>query len=335
VLLSRPGNNQAFVLPATVDLEAAAWAGSGRSVSKVELFAGAVRLGEDSTAPYTFQWPDVPQGNHTLLARMIDNFGEILESRPVNISVGHQLIQTNFIAAGSVWKFRDIGSNEGTSFAQFTYNDAAWDSGLAQLGYGDDDEATVVSFGPNSGSKYITTYFRRTFQNPAGWTITNISFRLLRDDGAIVWLNEREQFRSNMPSGGIIYTTRASAAVDGSGEDTYFESAFTITNLPANNLVAVEIHQSSSTSSDISFDLEVVGTGYLTPVTRPTLRIARLPDGSVRLTWPASETGFILYSTANLPSGWGPAGHPVVIANNLHTVTISPTGAAFYQLRRP
>jgi len=38
-----------------------------------------------------------------------------------------------------------------------------WASGPAQLGYGDGDEATVVSYGPDSGSKYITTYFRHTF----------------------------------------------------------------------------------------------------------------------------------------------------------------------------
>ena len=336
VLLSRPGNGQAFVLPATINLEAAAWAGSGRAVSKVEFFTNGTRMAEAASVPYAIQWGDVPQGNHTLMARMTDNFGDVLQSRSVTISVGHQLIRTNFIAAGSVWKFRDRGSNEGTSFAQFTYNDAAWDSGPAQLGYGDADEATVVSFGPSSSSKYITTYFRRMFQNPAGWTITNISFRLLRDDGAVVWLNAREQFRSNMPGAAISYTTLASASVpDGSGETTYFESTFTITNLPANNLVAVEIHQSSGSSSDISFDLEVVGTGYVTPVLRPTLRITRLPDGSIQITWPANETGFTLYSTANLPTGWAASDEPVIISGNVHTVTIIPTGTAFYELRRP
>ena len=41
-------------------------------------------------------------------------------------------------------------------------------SGAAELGYGDGDEATVVSFGPSSSNKFITTYFRQSFQATAG-----------------------------------------------------------------------------------------------------------------------------------------------------------------------
>jgi len=48
-------------------------------------------------------------------------------------------------------------------------DDSSWAQGNAQLGYGDGDEATVVSFGPNASTKYRTTYFRRsiTVANPA------------------------------------------------------------------------------------------------------------------------------------------------------------------------
>ena len=140
-----------------------------------------------------------------------------------------------------------------------------------------------------------------------------------------------------MPSGAITYTTLASSGVDGANESAVFESSFTITHLPAQNLVAVEIHQNSLTSSDISFDLEVVGTGYVTPVVRPTLKIARLPDGSVQVTWPASQTGWTVYSSANIISGWSPSSLPVTVQNNLNTLTITaPTdNSFFYELRRP
>ncbi|HTD88132.1 MAG TPA: Ig-like domain-containing protein [Candidatus Binatia bacterium] len=333
ILLSRPGNGQAFVLPATVDIEAAAWPGQSRVVSKVEFYGDGNRLGEATAAPYVYQWVDVPQGNHTVFARMTDSFGDVLQSRAVNISAGYEIIRTNFIAAGSVWKYRDINSNEGTNFAQFNYNDNAWASGPAQLGYGDGDEATTVNGGP-TGARYITTYFRRMFQCPSAWTITNLSFRLVRDDGAVVWLNEREQLRSNMPGGAINYTTLASAAVDGANENA--EASFTITNLPLNNLVAVEIHQSGPGSSDISFDLELVGTGYVTPVVRPTLKIVRLPEGPVRITWPASQTGWTVYSSPSVTGGWLPSGDVIGVSNNLNNVIAVPTNpTTFYELRRP
>jgi hypothetical protein len=190
-----------------------------------------------------------------------------------------------------------------------------------------------VNGGP-TGARYITTYFRRMFQSPSAWTITNLSFRLVRDDGAVVWLNGREQFRSNMPGGAIAYTTLASAAVDGANENV--ESSFTISNLPVTNLVAVEIHQSGPTSSDISFDLEVVGTGYVIPVIRPTLKIVRLPEGQVHITWPASQTGFTVYSSSSLTSGWAPSGDSVGVSNNLNNVIVLPTNpTTFYELRKP
>jgi hypothetical protein len=157
----------------------------------------------------------------------------------------------------------------------------------------------------------------------------------VRDDGAVVWLNGREQYRSNMPAGTIIYTTPASSAVDAANESAVFESSFNITNLPLDNLVAVEIHQSGPGSSDISFDLEVVGTGYVTPVVRPTLKIACVPGGPVHITWPASQTGWTVYSSSSLMGGWGPSGDPVGISNNVHNVIVAPTGVTkFYELRR-
>ena len=54
------------------------------------------------------------------------------------------------IAAGSSWKYNDTGANLGTAWRASAYNDAAWLSGFAQLGYGDGDEETTVGFGSNA-----------------------------------------------------------------------------------------------------------------------------------------------------------------------------------------
>jgi acid phosphatase type 7 len=72
----------------------------------------------------------------------------------------------------------------------------------------------------------------------------------------VVYLNGVEVARRNLPTGTIGYTTLAStAAAEGVLE--------TITVPPArlvegDNVIAVEIHQSARSSSDISFDLELV-----------------------------------------------------------------------------
>src|SRR5207244_3860936 len=135
------------------------------------------------------------------------------------------------------------------------FNDSAWKSGRAQLGYGDGDEATVVGYGPDANNKFVTTYFRQAFSIASPAAISALSLRLLRDDGAVVYLNGTEVFRSNMPSGTIAFNTLAS----GTGE---YQSFFTTSISPSllvggNNVIAVEIHQGAPDSSDISFDLDL------------------------------------------------------------------------------
>src|SRR5215211_6624498 len=112
-----------------------------------------------------------------------------------------QAADTTLVAAGSVWKYLDNGSNQGTAWLAASFNDGGWASGPAQLGYGDGDEATVVSYGSDTNNKFITTYFRRAFNVADAAAFTNLTLRVLRDDGAIVYLNGTEVWRTNMPSG--------------------------------------------------------------------------------------------------------------------------------------
>jgi len=84
--------------------------------------------------------------------------------------------------------------------------------------------------------------------------------RLLRDDGAIVYFNGREVARSNMPSGTVSNSTLATSTVNSPEEDFYYGYSVPAATLAeGSNVIAVEIHQASLTSSDASFDLELVG----------------------------------------------------------------------------
>ena len=129
------------------------------------------------------------------------------------------------VAQGATWKYKDDGSNQGTAWSASAFDDTLWASGPAQLGYGDGDEATVVSYGPNASAKYVTTYFRRTFAVASPADYTSLSLRLLRDDGAVVYLNGTEVRRDNMPSGAVSYTTLASVALGAPDESTFFTTS--------------------------------------------------------------------------------------------------------------
>lgn len=164
----------------------------------------------------------------------------------------------NLIPQSSFWRYSDASSTPTGLWASADYNDATWKLGTAQFGYGDGDEKTVISYGPNSQSKYITSYYRRVFQINDLAAVKELTLKLMRDDGAVVYLNGNEILRSNLSTGTISFSTPASTAVSGTDESTFFE--FTIDKtflLTGTNILAVEIHQSDGTSSDISFDLSL------------------------------------------------------------------------------
>lgn len=86
VALTAPVNGASFLEPATIWLTAEAADADG-TIAKVEFFNGAVKLGEDSTAPYTFEWSGVAAGPYSLTARATDNLTASTTSAPVGIEV--------------------------------------------------------------------------------------------------------------------------------------------------------------------------------------------------------------------------------------------------------
>lgn len=207
--------------------------------------------------------------------------------------------QTTLLPFGSTWKYLDKGTNQGTAWRAATFNDATWASGPGELGYGDGDEATVVSYGSSSSSKYITTYFRKAVSITNLNNYTGFTLEYRRDDGIVIYVNGTEVKRSNLPSGTISYTTLATDASDDGGTvqtATIATSAF----VEGSNTIAVEIHQTSASSSDISFDLQLKGTtnSTLPSITRgPYLQMGNQTAVSVRWRTSIAATGKVKYGT--------------------------------------
>jgi hypothetical protein len=123
-----------------------------------------------------------------------------------------QAQQAILVPTNTMWRYLDDGSDQGTFWSAPEFDDSEWPSGQAELGYGDTadgrPEATMVSYGPDPDFKHITTYFRRNFQVTNAPSVTNLIVRLLRDDGAIVYLNGLEVLRSGMAGDYVDYLCR-------------------------------------------------------------------------------------------------------------------------------
>jgi len=84
--LTSPSAGANFTAPASITVSANASDGDG-SVAKVEFFAGSLKIGEDSSAPYGIVWSNVAAGSYTLTARATDNQGASGTSAAVAIDV--------------------------------------------------------------------------------------------------------------------------------------------------------------------------------------------------------------------------------------------------------
>ncbi len=339
VALAAPLDNADLALNTTVTLRANASAGPGSAIARVDFFVDDVLLSRATALPFIASWNTVRYGLHTLTAQAVDDNGLVLTSAPVTVRVSAPTLSVTLVTNGSAWKYLDNGSNQGTAWRARTFDDGAWASGRARLGYGGDGELTTVSFGgaSSNNNKHITTYFRHAFNVSDAGAFTNLNFRVLRDDGVVVFLNGAELFRQNMPAGVVSYSTRAAGTVDNQSEQTFFpDSSPGAGLLTGTNVLAVEIHQVSPTSSDISFDLELIASGPgVSPF--PPLRIERTGN-SVIVSWPAPSTGFALQSTPFLGplANWTAVTQPVSIANDRNSVTLGINGqGAFFRLARP
>jgi hypothetical protein len=248
--------------------------------------------------------------------------------------------QTPLVPAGAIWKLLPVTNDIGHEWRESGFDDSSWASGPAQLGYGDQDEVTVVPFFPHPevfGGKNVSTYFRHSFEVTNLASYSNLTLRVLRDDGAVVYLSGIEVFRSNMPTGEVNYATTALFSVFAPEENFVFVS----THLTAAalregvNVLAVEIHQNSPVSQDISFDLELAPAGTRT---LPRLTASR-NGGRLRLVWPLWAADFRLYSVTNLtpPVAWSE------VADRIQSqgpqwradISISDGDSRFFRLEAP
>jgi len=166
------------------------------------------------------------------------------------------------IAKESEWKYNDTDPNLDLTWITSAFSDVFWKTGVAEFGYGDNDEATVVGFGGNTNNRYITTYFRKSVVLTNKETLKNITILLKCDDGAVVYVNGSEVFRQNMPAAIISKNTLALSSIAGADESTFTShSVSSSAFVNGQNIIAVEVHQNAANSADVSFDLELFSLG--------------------------------------------------------------------------
>ena len=156
---------------------------------------------------------------------------------------------SNLIKMNDTWKYYD-GGTLALNWKFDSYNDSNWSSGEAPLGYKMTGVKTTVSYGSDANKKNPTTYFRKTFNlsaTPSSSDAFLLNYQV--DDGFVVYVNGREAGRFNMPDGIITFNTFASSYAESTPLTGTIELSPSLFK-SGDNVIAVEIHNNSYTSSD-------------------------------------------------------------------------------------
>ena len=213
-----------------------------------------------------FPWPTRAKGEGSsmeLINPALDNdLGSSWRSSQIGFSGSKQF----FVTAASTWQYRKGLSEASSPIHDWTrpdFNeDATWLTGTAPFGLG---EPVLANTNLNDArNNYSSVFLRKTF-NLTGPAPSAAILRLIYDDGAIVWLNGTEIFRTPSVAPGVIdYQGNDPANAGGDGtaignheEEGYEEFPITGTATlfqEGENVLAVQVFNRTSGNTDILID---------------------------------------------------------------------------------
>ncbi|HYG35272.1 MAG TPA: lamin tail domain-containing protein, partial [Clostridia bacterium] len=172
----------------------------------------------------------------------------------------------------NTWKYENSGTNLPATWPQLSYDDADWASGEALFGYETTPAAYPFPFStpilpPDQPGGHVTVYFRARFS----WDQSLTNFVLVStnyvDDGAVYYLNGSKVASLRMPASFTYSTLATNQPNEGRPEVLFFSP----TNLVSgSNVMAVEVHQGSTGSSDVAFGCQLNAVQFTTNIITST-----------------------------------------------------------------
>lgn len=154
------------------------------------------------------------------------------------------------IERGDRWSYRPGTSEPPASWHTPAFDDGGWREGPSGFGYGDRDDATVVP-------DILSIYLRRAFRVEDSEGVLRSVLHLDYDDAFVAYLNGREVARSNIGEPGVrpsfdqVADAYGEAVLYRHGEPQAYEIPIDYL-VPGENLLAIQVHNISLSSSDLS-----------------------------------------------------------------------------------
>jgi hypothetical protein len=173
------------------------------------------------------------------------------------------------VAAGATWRYFVGVEDPSTPLSRWAepgFDDGAWPEGPSGFGYGDGDDATSLE--DSMRGRALTAYVRTTFAVDRPRRVRALVLRIAYDDGFVAYLNGREVARAGVDGRPPARTARARDHEAGPPEDLVLPGAPALL-VDGENVLAIEVHDSSLSSSDLSLVPELLALAVEPPPDRP------------------------------------------------------------------
>ena len=202
--------------------------------------------------------------------------------------LGDGTVSTSLLTNTTLWKYYypTTGFSD-TDWTGTSYNDKSWSEGYGKFGYASSNTSynTVLDYGEDETAKPITAYFRNTFNLSSLTGLQYLNFNIVYDDAFVIYINGKEVQRANI-TGDVVYSTLA----DDYKNDEELSFKLTASDLSkvlveGTNTIAVEVHQNSASSSDLTFKMTTSAAyegGTVVGLTEPILITTLTEDKTIK-----------------------------------------------------
>jgi hypothetical protein len=176
------------------------------------------------------------------------------------------------------WRYWVGTTDTGMGWQEPAFNDSAWPTGRGGLGYGDDDDRTIIQ-------PALSVFIRKKFMITNRSDISEALLHVDYDDGFVAYLNGTEITRAMMPEGNVLHNQPSNGLHEallyqGQSPEGYLIANDRLATLlvPGENTLAVQVHNDNVTSSDLSarvfFSVGIISSGPLTYLPVPEWFVA-------------------------------------------------------------
>lgn len=164
------------------------------------------------------------------------------------------------------WRYWIGTSDPGQNWRSLSFDDSLWPEGPGGFGYGDNDDNTII---PQCRSVFLRTKFSIADTSLIRSAILSVDY----DDGFVAYLNDTEIARVGVqgirPSFDQLCDEHEAVMHWGENPESFYYNLKRLSKILLNgeNILAIEVHNDSETSSDLSsnawLSFGITGTSYL------------------------------------------------------------------------